>query len=256
MPRSAPSGAGAAGPLPHPVHVSQRRDVGASCGALRLWGAAVRCGQPMENSRKVVRRGAPMIVPKVRYGNPVRPNNFTSVPDPSAQPPRLGCHRLRGRPRRPGRRAGGRDEKPVSAGLRAVGAVVPGLPAAAPAPVRLPHRRSRRRPPIRPPLAPVLPRPQFFKAPAEPFHGPGAGVKWAGRPSRTRSLGKSAGFRRLGTVSSLASASSSFGAQRHAPRLSRSSQARCPTSLRIGSDGATAGLRKLRLEPLGLTPAA
>ena len=40
------------------------------------------------------------------------------------------------------------------------------------------------------------------------------------------------------------------------PRLSRSSRARCPTSLRIGSDGATAGLRKLRLEPLGLTPAA
>ena len=163
MPRSAPSGAGAAGPLPHPVHVSQRRDVGASCGALRLRGAAVRCGQPMENSRKVGRTGAPMIVPDRAYGDPVRPSHFTSVPDPSAQPPRLGCCRLRGRPRRPGRRAGGRDEKPVSAGLRAVGAVVPGLPAAAPAPVWLPHRRSRRRPPIRPPLAPVLPQPQFSR---------------------------------------------------------------------------------------------
>ena len=188
MPRSAPSGAGAAGPLPHPVHVSQRRDVGASCGALRLWGAAVRCGQPMENARKVVRTGAPMIVPKVRYGIPVPQQPFPRVPDPSAQPPRLGCHRLRGRPRRPGRRAGGRDEKPVSAGLRAVGAVVPGLPAAAPAPVWLPHRRSRRRPPIRPPLAPVLPRPQFSrlrsfktcKAPGEPLHGPGSGPKRGG----------------------------------------------------------------------------
>ena len=85
------SGAGAAGPLPHPVHVSQRRDVGASCGALRLWGAAVRCGQPMENSRKVGRTGAPMIVPDVGYGDPVRPSHFTSVPDPSAHAPRLGC---------------------------------------------------------------------------------------------------------------------------------------------------------------------
>ena len=163
MPRSAPSGAGAAGPLPHPVHVSQRRDVGASCGALRLRGAAVRCGQRMENSPKIRGAGSPTIVPKVSGGAQVRHANFGSVPDPSAHAPRLGCCRLRGRPRRPGRRAGGRDEMPVSAGLRAVGAVVPGLPAAAPAPAWLPHRRSRRRPPIRPPLAPVLPRPQFFR---------------------------------------------------------------------------------------------
>ena len=187
MPRSAPSGAGAAGPLPHPVHVSQRRDVGASCGALRLRGAAVRCGQPMENARKVVRRGAPMIVPKVRYGIPVPPNNFTSVPDPSAHAPRLGCCRLRGRPRRPGRRAGGRDEKPVSAGLRAVGAVVPGLPAAAPAPVWLPHRRSRRRPPIRPPLAPVLPRPQFSRRRGNRSTGQDPAQNEAEGPSTDRS---------------------------------------------------------------------
>ena len=187
MPRSAPSGAGAAGPLPHPVHVSQRRDVGASCGALRLRGAAVRCGQPMENSRKTRCAGSPATLPGRVEEAQVRPPTFESVPDPSAQPPRLGCHRLRGRPRRPGRRAGGRDEKPVSAGLRAVGAVVPGLPAAAPAPVWLPHRRSRRRPPIRPPLAPVLPRPQFSKAPGEPLHGPGSGVKRCGGTFRRRS---------------------------------------------------------------------
>ena len=126
-----------------------------------------------------------MIVPKVRYGIPVPQQPFTSVPDPSAHAPRLGCQRLRGRPRRPGRRAGGRDEMPVSAGLRAAGAVVPGLPAAAPTPVRLPHRRSRRRHPIRPPLAPVLPRPQFCKAPGETLHGPGSGPKFASRPSRS-----------------------------------------------------------------------
>ena len=180
MPRSASSGAGAAGPLPHPVHVSQRRDVGASCGALRLRGAAVRCGQPMENSRKTRCAGSPATLPGRVEEAQVRPPTFESVPDPSAHAPRLGCHRLRGRPRRPGRRAGGRDEKPVSAGLRAVGAVVPGLPAAAPAPVWLPHRRSRRRPPIRPPLAPVLPRPQFSKAPGGPLHGPGSGPKRGG----------------------------------------------------------------------------
>ena len=173
------------GPLPHPVHVSQRRDVGASCGALRLRGAAVRCGQRMENSRKVGWTGAPTIVPKVCYGNPVPPAHFPRVPDPSADAPRLGCCRLRGRPRRPGRRAGGRDEMPVFAGLRAVGAVVPDVPAAAPAPVWLPHRRSRRRHPIRPPLAPVLPRPQFCKAPGETLHGPGSGPKFASRPSRS-----------------------------------------------------------------------
>ena len=117
----------------------------------------------MENSPKIRGAGSPTIVPKVGGGGQVRAATFGSVPDPSAHAPRLGCCRLRGRPRRPGRRAGGRDEKPVSAGLRAVGAVVPGLPAAAPAPAWLPHRRSRRRPPIRPPLAPVLPRPQFLR---------------------------------------------------------------------------------------------
>ena len=115
----------------------------------------------------------------------MRAHPFTSVPDPSAHAPRLGCCRLRGRPRRPGRRAGGRDEMPVSAGLHAAGAVVPGLPAAAPTPVRLPHRRSRRRHPIRPPLAPVLPRPQFSGAPGETLHGPGSGPKFASRPSRS-----------------------------------------------------------------------
>ena len=151
VPRRAASGAGAAGPLPHPVHVSQRRDGGASCGALRLRGAAVRCGQPTDNSPKTCGAGSPTIVPKVGGGGQVRAHPFTRVPDPSAHAPRLGCCRLRGRPRRPGRRAGGRDEKPVSAGLRAGGAVVPGLPAAAPAPVRLPHRHSRRRHPIRRP---------------------------------------------------------------------------------------------------------
>ena len=210
----------------------------------------------MENSRKVEWTGAPTIVPKVCYGNPVPPLHFPRVPDPSAHAPRLGCHRLRGRPRRPGRRAGGRDEKPVSAGLRAVGAVVPGLPAAAPAPVWLPHRRSRRRPPIRPPLAPVLPRPQFFKAPGEPLHGPGSGAKLVARTFRRGSRYVSTISRCARRVQSVSQWCSSRRRVTARPRLSRSSQARCPTSLRIGSDGATAGLRKLRLEPLGLTPAA
>ena len=148
MPRSAPSGAGAVGPPPH---------------LASPWRTRVKwSGRGLQRSFQRW-TGAPTVVPKVCYGIPVPPLHFTSVPDPSAHAPRLGCHRLRGRPRRPGRRAGGRDEKPVSAGLRAVGAVVPDVAAAAPAPVWLPPRRSRRRPPIRPPLAPVLPRPQFSR---------------------------------------------------------------------------------------------
>ena len=83
-------------------------------------------------------------------------------------------------------------------------------------------------------------------------------------PAQNEVEGPSTDRSRLGPPYSGASAAfwershsaSSCRAQWHAPWLSRSSQARCPTSLRIGSDGATAGLRKLRLEPLGLTPAA
>ena len=119
-------------------------------------------------------------------------------------------------------------------------------------------------PPDPPAPRPVLPRPQCFKAPGEPLHGPGSGVKLFGGTFRRSQHMWAAIFRCVRTTlranpRGWASASlfrGAFQSQRHAPRLSRSSQARCPTSLRIGSGGATAGLRKLRLEPLGLTPAA
>ena len=108
------------------MHVSQRRDVGASCGALRLRGAAVRRGQRMENSRQTRRAGSPTIVPKVADGAQVRQANFGSVPDPSAHAPRLGCCRLRGRPRRPGRRASGRAIKlPCVADCQRAGGLAP-----------------------------------------------------------------------------------------------------------------------------------